>query len=202
MPKWWEYVWLIYRCFTDGGRDGLSWPALSGHWLSCTRCWLYLLSMKRLYETLFLYISTFKGCFCSRTIFTKKGIDNFPRISCVGVLHTILRIFSRGVPGLANDSLAVFGAVDGPLASCMMVHFRSTCRLNFLMIIWCESLLWWRGIFLLISCLYSCLIHNPSFTIILSFQFALLTTRCFILRTLYWYFTFMQSLLFLIQLSE
>ena len=29
----------------DGGRDGLWWPALPGHWLSYTGCWLSLLIM-------------------------------------------------------------------------------------------------------------------------------------------------------------
>ena len=29
----------------DGGRDGLWWPALPGHWLSYTGCWLSLLVM-------------------------------------------------------------------------------------------------------------------------------------------------------------
>ena len=63
----------IYICLTDGERHDLRWPALSGHWLSCTECWLYLLRMKLLmYGTLFLHISTSLGCFCPQTIFTKK----------------------------------------------------------------------------------------------------------------------------------
>ena len=31
--------------FADGGRDGLWWPALPGHWLSYSGCWLSLLVM-------------------------------------------------------------------------------------------------------------------------------------------------------------
>ena len=40
-------------------------------------------------------------------------------------LHAILRIISRGVSGLATDSPCGFGAVDEPLASCMIVHFSA-----------------------------------------------------------------------------
>ena len=92
MPYWW-------------GRNGLRWPALSGHWLSCGGYWLHLLSMKWLMcVTLFLYISTCLGCFCPWTIFTKhKRIGKLPRTSSIGDLHTILRIVSRGVPRLATD---------------------------------------------------------------------------------------------------
>ena len=65
MSKW-RGMWFVYRCLTDGGRDSLRWPALSGHWLSCTGCWLYLLSINWLMcGTLFLHISTSLGCFSS-----------------------------------------------------------------------------------------------------------------------------------------
>ena len=68
-------MWFVYRCLNDGERDGLRWPALSRNWLSCTRCWLYLLTMKWvMWRTLFLHISHSLGCFCPRTIFTKKRI--------------------------------------------------------------------------------------------------------------------------------
>ena len=49
-----------------------------------------------------------------------------------------------GVPGLATDSPCV-GAVDEPLASCI---WWSTFRFKFLIVSCCESLIWWRGIFL------------------------------------------------------
>ena len=74
MSKWCG-MWFVYKCFTDGGRGGLRWFALSAHWLSCIGCWLYLLSMESLiYGTLFLHISTTPGCFCPRAIFSKKQV--------------------------------------------------------------------------------------------------------------------------------
>ena len=36
----------VYRCLTDGGKDGLRWPAPSRPWLSFSGCWQYLLSRK------------------------------------------------------------------------------------------------------------------------------------------------------------
>ena len=53
-------IWFTLKCLTDGGstcficldwwadgeRDGLWWPVLSGHWLSCTGCCRYLINMK------------------------------------------------------------------------------------------------------------------------------------------------------------
>ena len=45
------------------------------------------------------------------------------------------------------------------------------------MISWCESLVLWRGIFHLISCLYSCFIHYPSFTYYFSSQINLLSNN-------------------------
>ena len=65
-------------------------------------------------------------------------------------LHAILRIISRGVSGLAI-LLAAFGAVDEPLASCMIVHFsdhfskwKLVCKFGVLF-----------HIFVIISCLGS-----------------------------------------------
>ena len=50
-----------------------------------------------------------------------------------------------------------------------------TFRFRFLLVTWCESLKWWRRIFLLVSCIYSCLIHYPSFAYYSSFQSNLLS---------------------------
>ena len=59
-------MWFVYKCFTDRGRDGLWKPTLSGGRLSCTGCWLYLLSMMWLmYGILFLNLHR-PGCFCPR----------------------------------------------------------------------------------------------------------------------------------------
>ena len=76
MSKWWG-MWFTHRCHTDGGRDDLRWPSLSGHWLSCTGCWLCLLtgSMKWLMRRKrFLHISAYLGCFRPRNIFSKNRI--------------------------------------------------------------------------------------------------------------------------------
>ena len=40
---WWD-VTLILFVLTDEERDRTWWPALSGHWLPCTRCCQYLLN--------------------------------------------------------------------------------------------------------------------------------------------------------------
>ena len=73
MSKWCA-MGFVYKCLTDGGRDGLRRSALSANWLSCIGCLLYLLSMKWLMcGTLFLHISTLLGC--PRTVFSKKKPD-------------------------------------------------------------------------------------------------------------------------------
>ena len=86
----------------EGGRDGLWWPALPGHWLSYTGCWLSLLIM---YWLLCLgccfYFNHLPRMFLS-TDFAFR-ITNWT--CCHGPhLHAILRIISRGVSGLATDS--------------------------------------------------------------------------------------------------
>ena len=47
-----------------------------------------------------------------------------------------------------------------------MNHLPSVCwstfRVTFSIVSWYESLIRWRGVFLLISCLYSCFLHYPS----------------------------------------
>ena len=53
----------------DGGRDGLWWPALLGHWLSYTGCWQSLLVIYWLMiGMLFLFLTTSLGCFSPRTL--------------------------------------------------------------------------------------------------------------------------------------
>ena len=91
---WWG-VPLVLFIFTDRDRDGLWWPALSGHWLSCTGCCQYLLNTKYLmYGPLLLQF-----VHLPRTFFLKNGLGYFPWTSFVSHLHTILRIISRSVSG-------------------------------------------------------------------------------------------------------
>ena len=60
---WWGEPLVIF-VLTDGERDGLWWPVLSGHWLSYTGCCQYLLNMKNVvYVLLFLHLFTSLGCF-------------------------------------------------------------------------------------------------------------------------------------------
>ena len=55
--------------------------------------------------------------------------------------------------------------------ACMYICLRlwmnhlwwSTFRCRFLIVSWYESLTWWRAVFLLIYCLYSCFIYHPRF---------------------------------------
>ena len=72
---------------------------------------------------------------------------------------------------------------------------------GFLIIGWCENLRWWRRIFLLISCLYSCFIHCPSFTYHFSSQSDLLSNSFFVPSALCCHFPWAWSLPFLILCS-
>ena len=57
--------------YIDALLMGKGWPALSGHWLSCAGCWLYLLSIKLLMcGTLFLH--TYLGCLGHRLSLKKR----------------------------------------------------------------------------------------------------------------------------------
>ena len=92
---------LLMGVFADG--DGLWWPALPGHWLSCTGCWQSLLVMFWLFMfgMLFLFLTTSLRWLLS-TDFAFRMTD---WTCCHGPhLHAILRITSRGVSGLATDS--------------------------------------------------------------------------------------------------
>ena len=74
LSDWWG-VPLVLFVLTDGERDGLCWPALSGHWLSCTECCQYLLNMKYLmHELLFLQLFTSQRCFHPRTLKKRIGL--------------------------------------------------------------------------------------------------------------------------------
>ena len=102
-------MWLVYRCLTGGGGDGLRCLVLCGHRSSCTRSRLYLRSMKWIVcVTLFLHLSTPWHVSVSELPFLQKRqkkneLDKLPQTPSRWDLHTIMRVISRGVPGLAND---------------------------------------------------------------------------------------------------
>ena len=172
-----------------GGRDGLRWHALSGHWLSCTGCWLNLLSMKLLMcGTLFLHTSTSLWCLCPRTIFTeyftKKGLDKLLRASSIWDLHTLLRIISGDVPGLTTDSpCGVKGGRGRSTRSCMMVHSEVwvyNCQLVIKVdMVERDFSPWSLALFTFI---------HPSFPYYFSSQSNLFSNNFFIISTLHWHF--------------
>ena len=86
----------------DGGRDGLWWLALLGHWLSYTVCWQSLLVLYWLmFGMLFIFLTTSLGCFVHGLCFSNNGLNKLPWTS---YLHAILRIICRGDSGLTTDS--------------------------------------------------------------------------------------------------
>ena len=105
MPKLW-CMRFVLTFLTDAGRDCLQWPAPSGYWLFYIRCRLYKLSMECLMcGALFLHISIPMGCFMTTDYLYKKArIGKLPRTSSTWDLRTILKIISRGVPGVPTDS--------------------------------------------------------------------------------------------------
>ena len=109
-------VFICIEMFDWWERNDLWWPALSGHWLSCTGCCQYLLNMKCLiHGLLFLHLSTIDFLYI---IFTNKP-----------------SIIRKRVSGFATDSpCSVWG------------HGWSTCRwwsssrFMFLNNSWCVTL--------------------------------------------------------------
>ena len=149
---------IVRRCLTDGEKDGLRWPALFGHGLSCTGCWLYLLSVKWLMcDTLSLHIFTSLGCFSRRIVFSENRIG-----------QVTLDLFYMGFAYYFKDNQQEFCRLNKlfylwSLGPWMNYVWWFTFRFGIFIVSWCESFIWWRVIFLLIPCLYSCFIHNPSF---------------------------------------
>ena len=105
-----------------GGRDGLRWPALLGHWLSYNGCYVASYVLLVMFAMLFLFLTTSLGCFVHEICFSNNGLN---KLTCTSYLHAILRIISRGVSSLATDSSCGVGVVDEPLVSCMIVHFSA-----------------------------------------------------------------------------
>ena len=147
-------LWFVYRCLLMGGKGGLWWPVPSEHWLFYTGCWRYLLSMKWLmYGLLFLHFPTSLWCLCPRTIFDLLYIRF--------TYHTKdnQRECSRLYNWFSLRCLATWRNHLPPV-------WWSTFRFSFLNVNCCVSLVWWTGICLLVSCLYSCFIHYPVLPII------------------------------------
>ena len=109
--------------FADGGRDGLWWPALLGHWLSYTGCWQSLLVMYWLmFGMLFLSLTTSLWFFVHGLCFSNNGLNKVPWTS---YLHAILRIIRRDVSGLATDSSCGVWGRGWTTCLCMIVHFSA-----------------------------------------------------------------------------
>ena len=58
----------------------------------------------------------------------------------------------------------------GPWMNHLPPVWWSTCRFRIVIFSWRKSFIWWKGTFLLISCFYSCFIHNSSFAYYFSAQ--------------------------------
>ena len=137
-------MWFVYRCLTDGGKDVLRWPALSGYWLSCMGCWLYLLVKWWMCGTLFRHISTSLWCFCSRTIFTKRRIGQVTSDLLYMRFTYYTKDNHQGCSRLSNWFAFL---CLGPWLN-HFPHVRwSTLRFRFLIFSWYERLTWWRAIF-------------------------------------------------------
>ena len=108
----------------------------------------------------------------SMTTCTKNGLDKLPRTSSIWYLRTILKDNQQGCSGLSNW-FSMRCLVPG------MNHLSPvwwpTFMFRSLLVSWYKSLIWWRGIFLLTSCLYLCFRHNPSFIYYFSFQISILS---------------------------
>ena len=101
MSDWWG-MWFVYRCPTDGRRDGL-WPTLSGHWLSCTGCWRYLFSMIWLmYRIPLLHLSASLWRFCAGACLSKNILYKLPWASCQ--IRKIAGAHAPGMPGTLSPS--------------------------------------------------------------------------------------------------
>ena len=100
----------------EGGRDSLWWPALPGHWLSHTGYWQFCLLCIDFYVWDALSIFNHLPRMFLSTDFAFRITD---WTCCHGPhLHAILRIISRGVSGLANDSNC--GVWDRGWTACLL----------------------------------------------------------------------------------
>ena len=108
-------------------------------------------------DTLSLHIFTPLGCFSRRIVFSENRIG-----------QVTLDLFYMGFAYYFKDNQQEFCRLNKlfylwSLGPWMNYVWWFTFRFGIFIVSWCESLIWWRVIFLLIPCLYSCFIHNPSF---------------------------------------
>ena len=83
-----------------------------------------------IYTLCFLYLSNSRsanaqlpGRFCPWTFALNIGLNMFPLRSFMSCLHSLLGYSTWEFQVLQLIVLAAFGAVDEPLAPCMLVHF-------------------------------------------------------------------------------
>ena len=83
-----------------------------------------------IYTLGFLYIrysgsadAQLPGCFCPSTFSWTIGLNTFPLDFFMSCLHSLLGYSTGEFQALQLIVLAAFGAVDKPLAPCMLVHF-------------------------------------------------------------------------------
>ena len=189
MSKWWDML-FVFRCLFDGGRDGLRRSALSGHWLSCTGYKLYLLSMKLwmyVWDTVFACVQLLRLFLSADYLYDKKRIGKVtPDLLYMNQQeHTYYINDNQQQCSRPSNRFSLRGL--GPWMNQLPPVRWSTFRLRFLIVSWCEICIWWKEIFLLISCIYSCFAHYPSF----AYHFPLKLTSfqiSFLLSTLHWYF--------------
>ena len=160
-------VWLMgcATCLfvlTDGERDGLWWPVLSGHWLSCTGCYQYLLNMKWLmYWLPFLQLSTSLGCFLPRTFFLKKRIG----LVSMDLIYITFTYYNQQECFRLSNWFSLWCLE--PWMNHLPPVWLSKFRFMFLNESLCLSLTYWRGIFYWYLVFIIVFIHCPNVTFII-----------------------------------
>ena len=146
------------------GRDGLWWPDLSDHWLSCAGCWQYL-PERLMYGILFWHLWTSSGCFHPRTFFLINWLGKLPWTSCESDLHTKLWLISMVIPSLATGSPC---AVWGRRWTTCLLYGVPLLSLLFKWVLLCIFVIVERNV-LVISCFYSYFYTLPKFHLLLFF---------------------------------
>ena len=105
-----------------------------------------------MYVIWFLPLSASLRCFFPQNTFPNNGMVKLPWASLIWDLHDKERIIRMSIPGLSTGS--PWGVCGLGWSTCLL-HGDPLLGLLFINASWCVSLVWWRGIFLLISCLRS-----------------------------------------------